>query len=192
MIIIDRKIEPKVKECGECYGPAEVVFKDVTEAGKDGVREDFVYKKPLLRCLDDNCGVVSVPAEARKALHDALCEASGLLTPDEIKLVRAEYAAAIGLKKISNKEFARHLGLGEITIARYESRSQVQNKAIDNLIRASLLEGFREKVVEGGRVQLSPNNVSSLDVARRKRNKELMGSEDRLKRAEAEQAVFSI
>lgn len=192
MIIINREIEPKVKECGECYGPAEVEFKDVTEAGRDGIREDFVYKKPLLRCLDENCGVVSVPPEARRALHDALCEASGLLTPDEIKIVRAEYAAVIGLKKISNKEFARHLGLGEITIARYESRSQIQNKAIDNLIRASLLAGFHEKVVEGGRIKFVPNNVSSLDVARRKRKQQMIGDEDRLKQAEAEQAVFSI
>lgn len=192
MITIDRIIPPKKLECKECFGPAEVEYKPTVEPEKVGIRSAFLYQKPLLRCVDPECGEVFVAPEARIVLHDAICKASGLLMPDEIKQIRKEYAALKGLKKISNKEFAKELGLGEITVARYESRSQIQNKANDNLIRASLLPGFTEIISADGPAVTQQNNIEDIDAQRRRRNQAMIGPDRQLEDVEAQAADFAL
>lgn len=51
----------------------------------------------------------------------------GLLTSDEIVGIRAEYG-------LSQVEFAKHMGWGEATISRYESKT-IQDEAYDNMMR---------------------------------------------------------
>ena len=56
------------------------------------------------------------------------------LTPQEIKDIRAKYG-------LSQKSFARILGLGEASVARYEA-GQTPSKANANLIRAAKMPRF--------------------------------------------------
>lgn len=56
------------------------------------------------------------------------------LTPQEIKDIRAKYG-------LSQKSFARILGLGEASVARYEA-GQTPSKANANLIRAAKIPRF--------------------------------------------------
>ena len=59
MITIDRIIPPKKLECKECFGPAEAEYKPTVEPEKVGIRSVFL-SKPLLRCVDPECGEVFV------------------------------------------------------------------------------------------------------------------------------------
>lgn len=57
-----------------------------------------------------------------------------ILTPEEIKAIRKKY-------KLSQRAFARALGIGEASIARYEN-GQPPSKAMSNLIRAAAIPRF--------------------------------------------------
>ena len=66
----------------------------------------------------------------------------GLLQPEEIKAIREKYA-------LTQTAFAKILGLGEKTIARYETGS-LQDMAQNNLIElARMPEAFRKKKKKG-------------------------------------------
>ncbi len=64
-----------------------------------------------------------------KLLRNEYRRLNNLLTDDEIKSIREKYG-------LSQKDFAIILGLGEVTITRYESK-QIQDKAQDDLIRSA-------------------------------------------------------
>lgn len=61
------------------------------------------------------------------ALRDAYREKMDLLTTKQMKAIRIKY-------KINQKDFAKILGWGEATLARYESH-YIQERANDNLLR---------------------------------------------------------
>lgn len=63
-------------------------------------------------------------------LYEAYKEKTGLLTSENIKNVRDKY-------KISQKDFALCLGMGEVSINRFE-RGAIQSDTIDNLLRMSI------------------------------------------------------
>lgn len=60
-------------------------------------------------------------------MKDAYRQAKGLLTSDDIKLIRSKYS-------VSQKEFSEILGWGSSTIVRYENH-QVQDRAHDDILR---------------------------------------------------------
>lgn len=62
-------------------------------------------------------------------LYDLYRESEGLLTSSDIKKIRSKY-------QMNQKEFALALGVGEITIHRFENGS-IQTEAIDSVIRLS-------------------------------------------------------
>ena len=62
-------------------------------------------------------------------LYDLYKESEGLLTSSDIKKIRNKY-------QMNQKEFALALGMGEITIHRFENGS-IQTEAIDSVIRLS-------------------------------------------------------
>jgi len=67
-------------------------------------------------------------AGVMRRVYDAYRREEGLLTPDEIKAIRKQYA-------LSQRSFAALLGMSQATINRYE-RGAVQERAHDEAIRA--------------------------------------------------------
>lgn len=133
--------------CHECGKPASLTH-DPTEIPGKGGEEGFIYSRPILQCTDPACGEEFVAPEDAKELHDSLCLHGGLLLPEEIKEIREEFGRRNEPSgKISQKNFAERIGFGRSTIARYEARLQVQNKASDILLRACReLPGFDDLV----------------------------------------------
>jgi putative zinc finger/helix-turn-helix YgiT family protein len=77
----------------------------------------------------------------------------GLLSPTEIQAVRKQYG-------LSQKSFAVLLGMGEVTINRYEGGA-LQDEAHDWLIRACRESPFMETVLERNGNLLSPRQLES-------------------------------
>ena len=132
--------------CQECGAKAKLDYDPTTIAGK-GNEAGFVYQRPILTCTDPECLEEFVAPEDAKELHDAFCQSAGLLMPEEIKAIREDYGKRAKNGKISQKNFALELGMGNSTIARYELRMQVQSKVHDLVLRACReLEGFDDLV----------------------------------------------
>ena len=72
---------------------------------------------------------VTLGNENLRRIRNAYRKIKGLLTDNEIKEIRNKY-------DLSQRDFAVSLGLGEVTITRYESKT-VQDIAQDKLIRES-------------------------------------------------------
>ncbi len=90
-------------------------------AGDDGV--ELVVEIPVRTC--SSCGPYT-DDQAEDIRHDEVCRHLGVLTPTEIRDLRAKY-------DISRAELARITGLGESSIARWETREIVQNVGNDRL-----------------------------------------------------------
>ncbi len=90
-----------------------------------------------------HCGefVFNDAAEAR--IRRALRMQLRLLTPDEIRAART----ALGL---SEKDLADRLGVAEAAIARWETESQIQSRAMDNLLRVFFALPEVRSVLLGG------------------------------------------
>ena len=92
-------------------------------AGDDGV--ELVVDIPVRTC--SSCGPYT-DDEAEDIRHDEVCRHLGVLTPTEIRDLRAKYG-------LSRAELARISGLGESSIARWETREIIQNVANDRHLR---------------------------------------------------------
>lgn len=87
-----------------------------------GIRDLAAY-----RC--GNCGDIVFDDAAEERLYDALREKVGLLAPAEIRARRE----GLGL---TQKQMAAALRLSESTISRWETGGQIQQRAMDLLLRA--------------------------------------------------------
>ena len=92
-------------------------------AGDDGV--ELVVDIPVRTC--SSCGPYT-DDQAEDIRHDEVCRHLGVLTPTEIRDLRAKY-------DISRAELARITGLGESSIARWETREIIQNVGNDRYLR---------------------------------------------------------
>ncbi len=92
-------------------------------AGDDGV--ELVVDIPVRTC--SSCGPYT-DDRAEDIRHDEVCRHLGVLTPTEIRDLRAKY-------DISRAELARITGLGESSIARWETREIIQNVGNDRYLR---------------------------------------------------------
>ena len=81
----------------------------------------------ILRCVQ--CGHQQLPDESYARLNDELRRLAGLLTPAQI----AEKRRGLGL---SQKEFSRLLGVAPETVSRWESGGQIQQRVMNDFIRA--------------------------------------------------------
>jgi putative zinc finger/helix-turn-helix YgiT family protein len=66
--------------------------------------------------------------EACKKISDALRAAAGLLAPEEIRRGREKFG-------LTQKQLAHYLQVGESTLARWETGGQIQQRAMDRLLR---------------------------------------------------------
>lgn len=79
----------------------------------------------VLECLE--CELEFTDHRAEDARHEAVCRHLRVLTPTDIKSIRA------GLD-MSRVEFARLTGIGSASLARWETGQLIQNSTGDNLL----------------------------------------------------------
>lgn len=75
------------------------------------------------------CGESFVSEIGETARHAAICHAMRRLTPQEIHSLRHERL------RLSRKNFAELSGIGEASLARWESGELIQSESNDNLLR---------------------------------------------------------
>lgn len=78
------------------------------------------------RC--EHCGELVFNDDAEAQVRGALRRQLRLLTPQEIRAART----GLGL---SEKNLADRLGVPETAVSRWETESQIQSRALDNLMR---------------------------------------------------------
>lgn len=91
----------------------------------------------------------------------------GLLLPSEIKEIREKYG-------VSQTAFAKILGLGEKTIARYENGS-IQDEAPNNLIRLAANENNFIELYEHNKGKLTAEEIRQVNKVLNK-NKRVSGA----------------
>lgn len=87
----------------------------------------IVKKVPVEVCTE--CGETFRGPEASKRHHDAICQAFGFLSPNDILELREKTL------RLTQEEFARLTGIGLATISRWERGRLVQNRAMDRYLR---------------------------------------------------------
>lgn len=95
---------------------------------EDGGRKVPVVAENLPVRVCSHCNETFSGPEAGRLHHDAICRALGLLTPDEIRLLRERIGP-------SQDEFAKLTGIGVATISRWERGRLLQNDAMDRYLR---------------------------------------------------------
>lgn len=81
---------------------------------------------PMWVC--DACGEQYSAEGAEAAEREAICRHLGRLTPREIVEIRMR-------AKLTQDGFARRLGVGRVTLARWETGQQLQSAVYDKLVR---------------------------------------------------------
>ena len=120
------------KRCGKC-GQKQMHLATMPYAAAiehDG--RTYRVEIPALtapRCK--NCKSISIDDEADRQISAAFRREARLLAPDEIRQGRER----LGL---TQKQFANLLGIGEATVSRWETGSQIQQRAMDRLLRVCL------------------------------------------------------
>jgi len=111
-------------QCNQVITP-QLITRDETQTYRG---EEFTFRAKATVC--PHCGEEFLMAESHDynlhTLQAMYRERHNLLTPDKIRSIRAKYG-------LSAKSFSKVLGLGEISITRYENGS-VQEEAQNNLM----------------------------------------------------------
>lgn len=115
--------------CGKCR--QQTVVRETlpysTEVQYDGRTYTVdVPRFEVPRCT--NCGAMVLDDHANDQITDALRQQVGLLAPQQIRSNRE----SLGLKQ---RDFANLLAVGESTVSRWETGSQIQQKSLDKLMR---------------------------------------------------------
>jgi putative zinc finger/helix-turn-helix YgiT family protein len=131
-------------KCGRCrersVNPAVVSY--TTEIEHDGRTYSVtVPDLELPRC--SKCGAMVRDDAANRRISNALRQQLGLLTPEQIR----ENRDALGL---TQRELAEMLGIAEATLSRWETGAQIQQRAMDRLLRVTFgFEAVREALTCG-------------------------------------------
>lgn len=111
----------------ECDKPTGMKWSEHTFTyglGDDAV--DLTVEIPVRTC--GSCGFEFLEHEAETRKHEAVCRHLGVLSPKEIRGIRA-------MHHMSRAEFSRVTGLGEATLNRWENAILIQNTANDRYLR---------------------------------------------------------
>ena len=81
----------------------------------------------ILRC--EQCGAQQLPDEAQAKLFAALRQQADLITPAQIAARREQ----LGLNQ---KDFAHLLGVAPATVGRWETGTQIQQRAMNDFLKA--------------------------------------------------------
>ena len=123
----DRTIPPAPLHCPDCgEGPIRTRLEARPFMYGEGVNAvQLSADVPVHEC--QGCGFQFLAAEAEDIQHAEVCRHLAVLTPGQIRQLRA----SLGM---SRAEFARVTRLGEATIARWERGALIQNAAYDSLL----------------------------------------------------------
>jgi len=116
----------KCRTCREMgVHPARITY--TTDVEHDGrVYPVVIDALDVLRC--DRCGAIVLDDQANRAVSATFRKVAGLLAPEEIRRRRE----ALGL---TQKELAAFLDVAEATVSRWETGGQIQQRAMDRLLR---------------------------------------------------------
>lgn len=131
------KIASKPTVLDQIEGPAACEMCGTPGLKTALVRNPFIYGVgcnavelsadiPVHTCA--SCTVSFTGQAAAIIEHDVVCRHLGVLTPKEIRALRARH-------KMSRAAFARLTGFGEATLARWERREVIQNTSSDRYLR---------------------------------------------------------
>lgn len=123
-------MKPFPWKCGKCRERAvhpTTLSSYEAELEHDG-RTYHVSLSDLQVFKCERCGAIILDDLGDDRLSDALRAAAGLLQPSEIRAKRE----ALGLKQ---KELASYLRIAESTLSRWETGAQIQQRAMDALLR---------------------------------------------------------
>lgn len=125
-------VEPFPWRCRHC-GKTEVVMSTIpytAEVRHDGRLHAFTI--PALHLpICQACGEKVFTEQVDRQINDALRSHLRILPPAAIEK---------GIKRVelTQKEFARRVGVAEATLSRWLNETQIQSKALDNLLRLFL------------------------------------------------------
>lgn len=138
-----------VQDTVSTYCPScdrEVVASVVERPASIAVRGeavDYLERVAVCPVCGGEIGDSNVESGNIKRAYDVYRESNGLMTPDEIRALRNSYG-------LSLREFAKFLGFGEQTVARYE-RGALQDKLHDSTMRwAATPEGAAALLASNG------------------------------------------
>lgn len=122
-------VRPFPWRCPRC-GKDEVVM--VTVAYDAEIRHDgrlYTFTIPHLNVPSCRaCGEKIFTSQVDELINEALRSHLHLLTPDEMR-------SALERINLTQKEAADRLGVAEATLSRWLHRTQIQSRAMDNLLR---------------------------------------------------------
>jgi len=131
----------------ECFDPAALHCPDcnAVDIETTHVDDSFTYgegpipatlhvRLPVRKC--GNCGLTFLDREAEDLRHAAVCRHLGVMTPAEIRDIRARL-------RLSQSALASLTKLGTATISRWERGICIQNEAYDQFL---YLLGFSDNV----------------------------------------------
>jgi putative zinc finger/helix-turn-helix YgiT family protein len=116
-------------KCGNCRERAVNLATVAYTVEEDHDGRTYTVTVPDLqtpRC--DRCGELVLDDAANRQISAALRQQLGLLTPQEIRQGRE----ALGL---TQRQMANQLGIAEATLSRWETGGQIQQRALDRLLR---------------------------------------------------------
>ncbi|MBI1899629.1 MAG: type II toxin-antitoxin system MqsA family antitoxin [Planctomycetia bacterium] len=135
--------KPYPWKCGRCRKRAvnPAVREYSTEAEHDG-RAYVVTVRDLVVSRCDNCGAIVLDDDANRRISDALRGQIGVLTPAEIRANREKL-------DLTQKQLASVLGIAESTLSRWETGAQIQQRALDKLLRLYFGSGQVREMLAG-------------------------------------------
>src|SRR5260370_20137114 len=117
------------KRCGKCGQKkmhlATVLYATTIEHD-GGAYEVEIPALTVPQC--GKCQAISIDDEADQQISAAFRRAARLLTPEEIRQGREKLA-------LTQKQFANLLGVGEATVSRWQTGAQIQQRAMDRVLR---------------------------------------------------------
>lgn len=113
-------------DCGKCGSATKESFR-VQQVPAGSGDEFFEVEVPVVEC--PTCGFSYTDHRAEVLRHEGACRYFGLLTPDEVKAVRANL-------RMSRRQFDEAFGIPPASQERWENGRLMQNKSLDTLLRA--------------------------------------------------------
>lgn len=130
-------------KCGECgeYAVLRQTFAYALEMQHDG--RMYSINIPDLRAPRcTKCEKIVIDSEASRQVSAELRRHVGLLTPEEIRANREKL-------KLTQKQLADQLGIAESTLCRWETGGQIQQRAMDRMLRLFFtLKAVREALAD--------------------------------------------
>ena len=124
------KTKPHPWTCPECRSQTVFPAQDPYEADVEHDGRSYRVRLPKLelhRC--SACGFTIIDDIGNRAVSAELRRVASLLQPEEIRKERE----ALGL---TQKQLAGYLHIAEATLSRWETGGQIQQRALDHMLRA--------------------------------------------------------